>query len=267
MPFLQLESKRIHYTDLKPSSGNAPRETFIFHHGLGSSQNYYHAVALELQSHDFRCILFDTTGAGRSPYTYVEQSIETLSGDVIGILDALEVDKAVVVGHSMGGIVAANLAAERSDRVVATILIGPVYPSPAAGPVFAQRIQTVESSGMEAMANAIPSAATGAKASPVARAMIRELLLAQDPAGYISNCRIIVNAKRPNYEGIKVPVLILAGGEDKSAPLEGCRRMFGEMGATEEKRLEVLEGIGHWHCLEDWEDVARRILAFYHDIQ
>lgn len=101
MPFLQLGYKRIHYADLKPEK--EVRETFIFMHGLGSSQDYYHAVAQGLLVHGFRCIIFDNTGAGRSPYTYVEQSVETLGDDIIGILDALEVSKAVVVGHSMGG--------------------------------------------------------------------------------------------------------------------------------------------------------------------
>lgn len=74
-------------------------------HGLGSSQNYYYAVCQKLVRSGFRCITFDNTGAGRSPYTYVEQSIDTLGEDVVGVLDALKVDKAVFVGHSMGGYV------------------------------------------------------------------------------------------------------------------------------------------------------------------
>lgn len=102
MPFLQVGYKRIHYADLKPE-GKKVQETFIMMHGLGSSQNYYHAVAQGLVAGGFRCIIFDNTGAGRSPYTYVEQSVQTLGDDVIGVLDALEIPKAIVVGHSMGG--------------------------------------------------------------------------------------------------------------------------------------------------------------------
>lgn len=101
MPFLRLGYKQIHYADFKP--GGNVRETFILMHGLGSSQNYYHAVTQGLLASGFRCIVFDNTGAGRSPYTFVEQSIQTLGDDVIGILDALDVPKAVLVGHSMGG--------------------------------------------------------------------------------------------------------------------------------------------------------------------
>ncbi|KAI8938236.1 hypothetical protein NX059_005897 [Plenodomus lindquistii] len=264
MPFLHLGYKRIHYSDLKPDG--AVRETFILMHGLGSSQDYYHVVAQGLVANGFRCIIFDNTGAGRSPYTFVEQSIQTLGDDVIGILDALEVPKAVVVGHSMGGIVAADLAAERSDRIVAAVLVGPVYPNKNVGPVFEKRIETVEKEGMQPLAETVSQTAVGKNASPLAKAFIRELLLGQDPAGYISNCRVIVNAPVPNYSKISIPILILAGEEDKSAPLEGCKKMFEEMG-TSEKRLEIMQGVGHWHCLEAFDEVLELVQKFYHEIQ
>lgn len=163
-------------------------------------------------------------------------------------------------------IVAAHLAAERSDRVVAAVLIGPVYPNESVRPIFEKRIEAVQKDGMQPMADTVPQAAVGSKASPLASAFIRELLLAQDPAGYCNNCRVIVDAKPPSYSKISIPILILAGEEDKSAPLEGCKKMFEEMG-TSEKKLEVMQGIGHWHCLEAFEDVAKLIEGFYHEIQ
>lgn len=112
---------------------------------------------------------------------------------------------------------------------------------------------------MELMANTIPAAATDKKASPIARAFIRGLLLVQNPAGYISNCRVIANAKPPNYAKIAVPVLILASEEDKSAPLEGCEKMFEQMG-TGEKKMEILKGVGHWHCVEAFKEVDTVVL-------
>ncbi|KAF9696505.1 hypothetical protein EKO04_005470 [Ascochyta lentis] len=266
MPFLNISDKKIHYTDLKPEGKDA-LETFIFMHGLGSSQNYYYAVVERLRVKGFRCIIFDNTGAGRSPYTGTDSNIQSLGDDIIGILDALNVPKAVVVGHSMGGIVAAHLAAERSDRVLAAVLIGPVYPNEGAATVFAKRIEAVQKDGMQSMADTVPQTAVGSTAiSPLASAFIRELLLSQDPAGYCANCRVISNAKPPNYSNINIPVLILAGEEDKSAPLEGCQKMFEEM-STSEKRLEVLKGVGHWHCIEAFEEVAKLVEGFYHEIQ
>ena len=42
--------------------------------------------------------------------------------------------------------------------------------------------------------------------------------------------------------------------------------MFDEIG-TGEKKLEVMKGVGHWHCLEAPEEVGRQIVSFYHEIQ
>jgi pimeloyl-ACP methyl ester carboxylesterase len=162
-------------------------------------------------------------------------------------------------------VVAAHLAAERSDRVVATILIGPVYPSETFVPIFEKRIELVEKGGMDPLANSLPFSAPAKSASPIVRSFIRELLLGQDPAGYISHCRILINAKPPVYGKINVPVLIIAGEEDKTAPVEGCQKMFDEMNT--EKKLEILKAVGHWQCLEDFAEVGKQILNFYHDIQ
>jgi pimeloyl-ACP methyl ester carboxylesterase len=163
-------------------------------------------------------------------------------------------------------IVGGHLAAEKSDRIAAAVLIGPVYPNENVVPVFEKRIETVQKEGMQPMADTIPQGAVGKQASPLVKAFIRELLMSQDPAGYCSNCRVIVNAKPPNYSKINIPILILAGAEDKSAPLEGCKKMFEEMG-TSEKKLEILQGVGHWHCLEAFEEVGNLIEQFYDDIQ
>lgn len=237
-------------------------------HGLGSSQNYYLPVALELIKHDFRSITFDNTGAARSPhYPNERHDINSLSDDIIGILNALDVKRAVVIGHSMGGIVAANLAAARSDVVKASVWIGPVYPNANAASIFEKRIEAVNTDGMEAMANTIPYAAVAAKAPGLVRAMTRELLLSQSPEGYISNCKVIANAKVPEYGNITMPVLIIAGDEDRSAPMEGVKKMFAETGSNEgRKKLVVLQGVGHWQCIEAPELVAKHIVEFHNHV-
>lgn len=271
MPFIRANSKRIHYSDSLPTSGSSPRETFVFIHGLGSSQNYYGGVIPLLTAENYRCVALDTTGSGRSPYTYIEQSIQSLSSDVVAVMDALSIEKAVVVGHSMGGITAPNLAAEYPNRVSAIVLCGPVYPSEAAASTFEARIVKVEEEGMEAMANMIPYAAVGSRAKSLHSAFIRELLLGQEVPGYVSLCRVIAGAWKdgmPAYGRVECPMLIVAGQEDKSAPLEGCKRILEEVGTRrEEKRLEVLEGVGHWMCVEAPAEVGGLVVGFLKDVQ
>lgn len=146
MPYLRTAYKRIFYTDHPPTNALPPRETLILTHGLGSTSTYYHPLipALTSPPNNFRCIAYDTTGHGQSPYTQIEQSIATLAADLIGVLDALKVQKAVVVGHSMGAVVAPYVAQRYSDRIVAAVLIGPVLPGPELWATFEERIVAVE---------------------------------------------------------------------------------------------------------------------------
>lgn len=114
---------------------------------------------------------------------------------------------------------------------------------------------------MEAIASTIPTAATGSRSTPLQHAFIRALLMSQPPAGYVSMCRVIGSATPPDYARIRAPVLIVAGEEDKSAPLKGCEEILRRVGA-EEKRMVVLKGVGHWLCIESPEEVVEAVAGF-----
>lgn len=268
MPLVQIGYKKIHYTDFPPANDASPRETFVLVHGLGSSQNYYAPIIPMLTAQSYRCVAFDSSGSGRSLYTGIQQDVNSLATDIVGIMDYLSIDKAVVVGHSMGGLIVTHLAAQWPNRVAAAIFLGSVYPSEEVGSVFEKRIAAVERDGMDAMANTIPYAAVGARAQPIHHAFIREVLLAQDPAGYISMCNVIANAWRspPDYANVMCPALVIAGDEDKSAPLAMSEKIMESLG-TEEKRMVVLEKCGHWMCTEAGDTTAKRILEFSEQVQ
>lgn len=265
MPYTSINKHTLHYTDIapfSPASTTNSEKTLIFIHGLGSTQNYYFPIFPHLTA--YRCIIFDNYGAGRSSFEPgTETSIPAIGKDVLGLLDTLGVRKAIVLGYSMGGMVPSYLASTHPDRVIATVLIGPVHPTPQVAEVFRQRIPKVQAEGMEAMANTIPNAATGPSASALQKAFIREQLLSQSMEGYIANCRAIENATPPAYQNVTCPTLIIAGEVDKSAPLEGCRLIFESLGTGEgKKRLEVLQGAGHWHCVEKPDEVGRLVREF-----
>ena len=114
--------------------------------------------------------------------------------------------------------------------------------------------------GMEAMADTTPTGATGSKSTPLHHAFIRTLLLSQRPEGYCSMGKAMRDASPPDYAAIKMPTLIVAADEDKSAPLAGCEEIYERTGG--EKSMEVLKGIGHWFCIEDPDSIAKLIGAF-----
>ena len=78
-------------------------------------------------------------------------------------------------------IVAAHMAAERNDRIVAAVLIGPVYPNEGAIPIFEKRIEAVQKDGMQPMADTVPQAAVGSKASPWLRPSFASSSLLKTP--------------------------------------------------------------------------------------
>jgi pimeloyl-ACP methyl ester carboxylesterase len=55
---------------------------------------------------------------------------------VIDIRDALKIKKAILVGHSTGGMVAAHLAERRSDRIAVSVWIGPILPDDGVAKIF-----------------------------------------------------------------------------------------------------------------------------------
>jgi pimeloyl-ACP methyl ester carboxylesterase len=262
MPYITVRNHNLHYTDT-PASFRSPKATIVFVHGLGSTQNYFFPILPYLS--EYRCITFDTYGAGRSKLNdpIGEHSIGSIGVDVLSILDRLcgNDSRAIVVGYSMGGMVPTHLAATASARVLAAICIGPVHPTPSIADVFKQRVPKVREEGMEAMANTIPYAATGPKTTPTMQAFIREMLLSQSVEGYTLNCKAIEEATPPEYGKVTSPVYIIAGSEDKSAPVNGCELIMGEI-ATNDKTLEVLDGVGHWHCVETPEKVGGLLKAF-----
>lgn len=143
MPTVIVNGKSIFYTD-DPCEDNKFNLTTLFIHGLGSSSCFYHTIIPQLRRVS-RCIALDTPGSGLSSLGNTPQSIETITEDINGLLDALNVQgKIAVVGHSMGGILASCLAALRPDRVRGVVLIGPVNPSPGAAKAFEDRIEAVK---------------------------------------------------------------------------------------------------------------------------
>lgn len=143
MPFVKVNGKSIFYT-IDQNDDTPTKVTALLIHGLGSSSCFYKSITPKLQE-TVRCVSMDTPGSGLSELGNGEQSIETIANDAIGLLDELTIkEKIVVVGHSMGGIVASQIAAQYPDRVSGVVLLGPVNPSSKLTDAFEQRIKVVE---------------------------------------------------------------------------------------------------------------------------
>lgn len=142
MPFIEVQGRTLHYADSNPSDERKNSSaTLLMIHGLGSSQNFFFPILPWLRN--FRCIIPDTSGAGRSSLVGTKLSIREIADHAHALLDKLQIQKASIVGHSMGGTVALDFAARYPDRTSAVIAIGPIDPNNDAAGIFKKRIEVV----------------------------------------------------------------------------------------------------------------------------
>ena len=108
--------------------GNPAGRSMIFAHGFGCDQNMWRFVAPAFEDR-YQTVLFDYVGVGGSDAAaYDPARYGTLDGyarDVLDICEALDVDDAVVVGHSVSAMIGVLAAAAAPDRFGALVLIGP----------------------------------------------------------------------------------------------------------------------------------------------
>ena len=240
--------------------GDGPAVLLV--HGLGGTSNFYQPQ-VDALAERFTVIRPDMEGSGRSPVTG-ELSIESFAADLAGILDGLDVASARVVGHSMATLTVRRLAATHPDRVSQLVLLGAVNPpADAARQGPRDRAATVREQGQIAVADAIMTNATSEatrRDHPAAAALVRELVLRQDPEGYARSCEALAGATDPGPVDPSLPLLLLTGDEDKVGPPDASRALADAHGSAV---LEVFSGCGHWTALEKPAEVTAHLCKFF----
>ncbi|HEX2295294.1 MAG TPA: alpha/beta fold hydrolase [Actinomycetota bacterium] len=116
MPLADLGDVQLHYRD--HGRPDAPAALGVM--GFALDQRYW-AAQIPAVTATHRFVTFDNRGVGRSTGD-ASVPLETMAGDAVRLLDSLGIDKAVVVGLSMGGTIAQHVVLEHPDRVSALIL-------------------------------------------------------------------------------------------------------------------------------------------------
>jgi len=89
--------------------------------GLGSDNSSWAGV-VKIFSKRFQAIVFDNRGAGRSSIIRKQHTIRRMADDAVRILDYLGIERAYIIGHSMGGYIAQEMAINYPDRVDRLVL-------------------------------------------------------------------------------------------------------------------------------------------------
>jgi 3-oxoadipate enol-lactonase len=236
-------------------------EPVVMIHGLGGTSNTFTPLLAAFARH--RTIRFDLPGSGRSHRVEGPLSLQLFVERALLIMQRAGVERAHVVAHSMGTIVAAHLAASEPGRVASLALFGPLLapPEPARAAIRARAAQAREGDMQpiaDALLHASVSAETRAK-RPAAAAFVRESLMRQDPEGYARSCEALAEMQPADTSRIDCPALLVTGDEDVVAPPQAVRMMRERIVGS---RVEVLRGCGHWTPVEKPEECVDLLKRF-----
>jgi 3-oxoadipate enol-lactonase len=236
-------------------------EPVVMIHGLGGTSNTFTPVLAAFARH--RTIRFDLPGSGRSHRVEGPLSLQLFLEKVPLLMQWAGVERAHIVAHSMGTIVAAHLAASEPGKVASLALFGPLLapPEPARAAIRARAGQA-RGGDMQPIADALLRASVSAETrakQPTAAAFVRESLMRQDPEGYAKSCEALAEMQAADTSRIECPTLLVTGDEDMVAPPQAVRMMGERIVGS---RVVVLRGCGHWTPVEKPEECVDLLKRF-----
>lgn len=237
-------------------------EPVLMIHGLGGTTNTFTPLLPAFARN--KRVRFDLPGSGRSSRVEGALSVGRFVEAARRAMAAAKVDKAHVVGHSMGTIVATYLAAAEPNAVRSLALFGPLLAPPdQARDNIRARARRARQEGMQGIADALVQASTSSETKQrrhAAVAFVRESLMAQDPDGYARSCEALAEMQPADTSRITCPTLLVTGDEDVVSPPQSVRMMGQKMGGS---RVEVLRGCGHWTPVEKPDECIALLKQFY----
>jgi pimeloyl-ACP methyl ester carboxylesterase len=192
-------------------------------HGLGgTSAAIWGRVAGELAD-EYTVVTYDLRGTGRSERPPGPYSLDDFVGDLRALVEALELARPALVGHSFGGSIALAYAARYPAEVSAVVCVGGPVVLPEQGRQgMRDRAEKVEREGMGAVAETVATNGTAPSFRERDAQGYDELvamLAANDPDGYAATCRVIAELDlRPELGRVAAPVLLVAGDGDGVVP-------------------------------------------------
>ncbi len=241
--------------------GPADAPIIVFSNSLGTDFRVWDRLVDRLQGR-YRMLRYDKRGHGLSEATPAPYVMDDHVGDLIGLLDYLKLDKVVVCGLSVGGLIAQGLAARQPERMRAMILMDTAAKIGTAE-MWNERISVIGKGGIEALADPIMERWLSAKfrAEKPEEALAWRNMLTRTPAeGYVGTSAAIRDTDLTESTArMAMPVLGIGGSEDGATPPDLVR---GTIDLIEGARFELIEGAGHLPCVEDPDRVAGLIVGF-----
>jgi pimeloyl-ACP methyl ester carboxylesterase len=261
MPEAIVQNRRIYY------ESHGQGYPLVLIRGLGSNADHWYPQVPELSKH-FRVIVFDNRGIGRSGDPGGDFSIRQLAGDTIGLMDALAIPRAHILGVSMGGMIAQYLAVDHPRRVRGLVLVvshcgGPHQVQPA--PEIARLVAEMSTVGTpESRIRALPAFFDPAtlQTRPECAQAYAAVSLKYPADVHILSRQLEAIQAFDLYERlpqIQSPTLVLASTGDVLIPPGNSEILAARIPGA---RLVAIQGGGHLILAEQPQTCNRTVIDF-----
>ena len=235
----------------------------VFIHGVGLDHKIWQYLLEDLSG--IRTLAYDLLGHGQTRQTLNRQSSEPFNVQLHQLLSNLEIPEVVLVGFSLGSLVAAHYAASHSQNVKALVLISSVYQrSSAEREAIAVRVRQAKNGGWDGLRTAALErwfSPEFLEANPCVREEILTRLKDNAPSSFLASYELLANSDdhEPDYQNISAPTLILTGdGDQGSTP-----QMTVEMRKViPNARSSILENAKHLCIIENHSAISAQIKEF-----
>lgn len=250
---------RLYYEATGPSQ--APPIVFLGSLGTDLSMWDPQARALATGHRVIRC---DLRGHGRSPVPPGPYTIAELGGDLVDVLERLELERATLCGLSIGAMISLWVAAHAPERVARLIACcTSAHFGPELSAAYRERAARVRAEGLGPIADGVLErwfTPAFAREHPEVVARLRAGLLAVPAEGYAGCCEALAGLDlRGDLGAIGAPTLVLAGAEDPATPPAHGEAIAAAVAGA---RLREIPRAAHLASIEQAEAVTAAIEAF-----
>lgn len=250
-------------------------QPIVFSHGWPLSSDAFEDQMYFLASKGYRCIAHDRRGHGRSSQSWAGHDLDTYADDLSGLMEKLDLNNAVMVGHSTGGgEVARYLARHGAGRVSKAVLISAIPPlmvKTAANPgglpleAFDQIRQAIVEDRSQFFKDLSMQFygynRTGAKVSEGVRNFFwLQGMMCSFPAAYYCVKAFSETNQNADLKKIDIPTLILHGDDDQIVPIANSAMISSKI--IKNAMLKVYKGAPHGMCTTHKHQVNEDLLAF-----
>ncbi|MDE0489356.1 MAG: alpha/beta hydrolase [Gammaproteobacteria bacterium] len=246
MPHVTNDALKLHYE----TEGAGP--PILFMHGYTSTIALWRDQIPVLSPH-YRLICMDLRGHGESEGTDIDgYNLAALAGDALAVLDQEGVERAVIVGHSMGGMVAQELLARHGDRVGAAVFSSTTCKAPQREyfePVVEWAVKLGDIPAGERAADPLTRSC-----KPVSEATARGC----------GEMQMNMENFADSLKGSTTPCLIIRGSEESATIVSGSSMLLDVLPSAQEA---VIDGAGHVPQITHpaaYNDVLARFLRQVH---